>query len=313
MVELHCPLCKSRETVLITNRVRFDNKADVYQCRNCSLVFLDQNSFTLPNNFYESDYHQTYLTHVEPSAFDPKAYYEKMKKTTKPWCDRINKMLTGKEVILDFGCSTGHVMRGIQDKAKKVVGHDMNRIEIEFCRNILGFDVSGVSLHERFTEEFFDYIIMIFVLEHISDPVGLLNYLKRFLKPDGRFIILVPNVQDALVQFYSIPPFAGFYYCVEHLFYYSSKTLANVINMAGLKGYIETIQEYPITNHLNWGYRQKPSDVLASRRLVPDIPLMNSSMMAEWEIFWMDVDRQYKSFLEKYQFGDRIWCVAEKA
>jgi len=312
-VELLCPLCKSHKTSLITNRVRFDQQADVYRCRNCSLVFLDQNSFKLPDNFYESAYHQTYLTHVEPSAFDPKAYYEKMRKTTIPWCNRINAMLTGKEVVLDFGCSTGHVMTGIQEKAGKVVGHDINRAEIEFCRQTLGLDVSGEPLHERFPEEHFDYIVMIFVLEHISDPVGLLNHLKRFLKPVGRFVILVPNVQDALVQFYDIPPFAGFYYCVEHLFYYSAKTLADVMKQAGLKAQVDTIQEYPITNHLNWGYRQKPSDVLASRRLVPDIPLANSSMLGEWEEFWMEVDSRYKHFLEKHQFGDRIWCMAGKA
>jgi len=307
-----CPFCSSKDIHLITNRVRFDKQADVVQCSNCSLVFLDQNSFTLPKDFYESEYHQTYLTHVEPSAFDPRAYYEKMQKTTKPWCDRINDMLTGREVVLDFGCSTGHLMTGIKGKAGKVCGHEINRREIDFCRNVLGLDVSGEPLHTRCREEMFDYIVMIFVLEHIADPVGLLKYLKSFLKPAGRLVILVPNVQDALVQFYSIPPFASFYYCVEHLFYYSQKTMADVFNMAGLKGQIETIQEYPITNHLNWGYRQKPSDVLASRRLVPDIPLAKSDMMAAWENFWMDVDRQYKRFLEKFGFGDRLWCLAEK-
>jgi 2-polyprenyl-3-methyl-5-hydroxy-6-metoxy-1,4-benzoquinol methylase len=307
-----CPLCSSKDTYLITNRVRFDKAADVNQCRHCSLVFLDQISFKLPDDFYENEYHQTYLTHIEPSAFDPQSYYEKMQKTTKPWCDRINDMLTGREFVLDFGCSTGHLMTGIRGKAGKVFGHEVNRQEIEFCRNVLGLDVSGEALHTRFREEMFDFIIMIFVLEHIADPVGLLKYLKSFLKPNGRLVILVPNVQDALVQFYSIPPFAHFYYCVEHLFYYSPKTMADVFNMAGLKGQIETIQEYPITNHLNWGYRQKPSDVLASRRLVPDIPLVNSDMMSDWENFWMDLDRQYKNFLHRFGFGDRLWCLAEK-
>ena len=252
-----CPLCSDKNTNLITNRVRFDKAADVIQCKNCSLVFLDQNSFTLPDDFYEGEYHQTYLTHVEPSAFDPQAYYEKMQKATKSWCDRINYMLTGQETVLDFGCSTGHLLMGIRDKAEKVFGHELNKREIEFCRNVLGLDVSGELLHERFQEETFDYIVMIFVLEHIADPVGLLKYLKPFLKPQGRLVILVPNVQDALVQFYNIPPFAQFYYCVEHLFYYSPKTMADVCKLAGLKAQIETIQEYPITNHLNWGYLQK--------------------------------------------------------
>jgi SAM-dependent methyltransferase len=307
-----CPLCSSKDTYLITNRVRFDKEADVNQCRHCSLIFLDQNSFKLPDDFYENEYHQTYLTHIEPSAFDPQSYYEKMQKTTKPWCDKINDMLTGREVVLDFGCSTGHLMTGITGKARKVFGHEVNRQEIGFCRNVLGLDVSGEALHARFREEMFDFIVMIFVLEHIADPVGLLKYLKSFLKPNGRLVILVPNVQDALVQFYSIPPFARFYYCVEHLFYYSPKTIADVFDMAGLKGEIEMIQEYPITNHLNWGYRQKPSDTLSSRRLIPDIPLYDENMTSRWEKFWATVDISYKQFLREGGFGDRIWCVVGK-
>ena len=73
-------------------------------------------------------------------------------------------------------------------------------------------------------------------------------------------------------------------------------------------GRIETIQEYPITNHLNWGYRQKPSDTLAARRLVPDVPLTDENLLVEWESFWVGIDKQYKEFLKDMGYGDRIWC-----
>ncbi len=230
-----CPLCSNQHSILLTNRVRFDKTADVRHCEECKLTFIDQDSFALPDDFYESAYHQTYLTHIEPSAFDPNAYYEKMTRATKPWCDRINKLLTGNETVLDFGCSTGHVMTGIREKAGRVFGHEINLQEIKYCRDVLGLDVSGESLTNRFSGESFDYIVMIFVLEHIADPVGLLRYLKSFLKPDGRLIILVPNVHDALLHFYNISAFAHFYYCVEHLFYYSPKTMNDVLKMCRLK------------------------------------------------------------------------------
>lgn len=303
-----CPLCSSEKTSLITNKVRFDNKADILRCQNCSLVFLDQNSFELPADFYETEYHQTYLAHVEPALLDPNAYYDKMRVVTKPWSDKINNMLTGAEVILDFGCSTGHLISNIQDKAGKVYGHELNKKEVEFCRNMKGLDVASEPLHKRFAEGMFDYITMIFVLEHIAEPIVLLNYLKRFLKTTGKFLILVPNAQDALLRFYDIPEFIHFYYCVEHLFYYTPETINEVFRQAGLTGNIATIQEYPITNHLNWSYRQKPSDTLASRRGIPDIPLGAIDKISKWEDFWGRVDEQYKVFLEENGYGDRIWC-----
>ena len=45
-------------------------------CKKCSLVYLDQKSFKFPKSFYEKEYHQTYITHVEPDALNPKKYYE---------------------------------------------------------------------------------------------------------------------------------------------------------------------------------------------------------------------------------------------
>lgn len=306
---MRCPVCSGTEHELITDRVRFGNKADVLRCLECSLVYLDQESFTLPADFYEGDYHQTYITHVEPSAFDPESYYRKMLTATKPWGDRINELLTGKESVLDFGCSTGHLMTLIGDRAKDICGFEVNKKEIEFCRTTLGLDVSGGSLDECFRDRTFDYISMIFVLEHIAQPVQLLNNLKKFLKPGGKFIILVPNVDDPLLNFYDIPEYAEFYFCIEHLYYYSERTINRVFEQAGLKGSIETLQEYPVTNHLNWGYRKRPSDVLASRRAIPDIPVADPSMDPEWEDFWRQVDRMYKAFVAEKGFGDRLWCV----
>jgi 2-polyprenyl-3-methyl-5-hydroxy-6-metoxy-1,4-benzoquinol methylase len=309
---MQCPICSSNEHILITDRVRFGKKADVLKCRECSLIYLDQNSFSLPADFYEGEYHQTYLTHVEPSSLDPRAYYEKMLSATKPWADRINGLLTGKEVVLDFGCSTGHLMTLIKDKAKEVFGFEINKKEIEFCREALDLDVSGESLRACYGDETFDYITMIFVLEHIAQPVDLLISLKKYLKPDGKFIILVPNINDPLLNFYDIPEFTSFYYCVEHLFYYSPLTIKKFFDLTDLSGKIETIQEYPITNHLNWGYRRKPTDVIASRRSIPDIPLKGLDTIREWEKFWRDTDLRYKSFLQRQGFGDRIWCVVGK-
>jgi len=306
---MRCPICSSSDHILITDCVRFGNRADVLKCSNCSLIYLDQESFELPPGFYEGDYHQTYITHVEPSAFDPATYYQKMLSATRPWADRIRALLTDNEIVLDFGCSTGHLMTLIKDRAKEVHGFEINRKEIDFCRNTLGLDVSGEPLERRYPEGAFDYISMIFVLEHIAEPVSLLRSLRRFLKPGGKFIILVPNINDALLNLYQIPEYRQFYFCIEHLYYYSAATLGRIFEQAGLNGSIQTIQEYPVTNHLNWGYRRGPSDVLASRRTIPDIPLTGPDMASEWEEFWQKVDANYKRFLAEKGFGDRLWCV----
>ena len=150
---------------------------------------------------------------------------------------------------------------------------------------------------------------MIFVLEHIAQPLDFLNHLKKFLKPNGNFVIVVPNINDPLVSFYDIPTFREFYYCIEHLYYYSPKTIGDLFEKAKLSGIVETVQEYPIMNHLNWAYRQKPSETLAARRLVPDLLLKNETLSDKWQLFWDSINDQYKTFLKANGVGDRIWCV----
>jgi 2-polyprenyl-3-methyl-5-hydroxy-6-metoxy-1,4-benzoquinol methylase len=306
-----CPICQSNELSIITNKVRFNISADVMKCNICSLIFLNQLSFSFPQNFYEHEYHQTYLTHIEPDVLEPEKYYAKMKKTTKTWSDKFIKYLKGDEIILDVGCSTGHFITNIQNNAQKVYGHELNKKEVEFCRESLGLDVSDMRLEKRFKEGMFDYITLIFVFEHIANPVEYLVYLKRFLRKNGKIIILVPNAEDPLLSFYSIPEFMRFYFCIEHLYYYTPETIGKVFAKAGMKGPVERLQEYPIINHLNWGYRRKPSDTMAARKNAPDIPLNDESVQNEWDKFWIRVDIMYKQFLYEQNFGDRIWCEVE--
>lgn len=307
--EMCCPLCGADKTELVTGRVRFGREADVRKCAACALVFLDQNSFVFPEDFYAAEYHQTYLTHVEPAAFDPRAYYEKMRVATAKWAEKLIPMFKGHEKVLDLGCSTGHLMTAIKDHVGSVHGHDLNLKEVEFCQKELGLDVSNQPLEQRFAEGSFDCITMIYVLEHIAQPVEFLHFAKRFLKPDGKLVILVPNTQDPLVSFYDIPEFRAFYYCIEHVFYYDQRTIMALFDKAGLTGTVETLQEYPLANHLNWAFTRKPSDTLASREGLPNVDLAPGAPREAWKALWEQFNTQYARFLAEQGFGDRLWCV----
>lgn len=307
-----CPLCKSDNLSLYTNELRFGQSADVLKCNSCSLVFIDQGSFTFPNDFYETQYHQTYLTHVDPDILDPQKHYIKMQKVSEPWINRTKKLLTGRETVLDVGCSTGHFITGIQGHAEKVYGHELSKKEVDFCQTVLKIDVDNKQLSERFKPESMDLITLIFVLEHIGDPVVFLKELKTYLKPNGKLVIVVPNILDPLVSLYDIEALRQFYFCIEHLFYYSPKTLTETLDRAGYQVTIESVQEYPITNHLNWIYRQKPSETLAARANLPDVSVRETSALDKLESFWGDTNKRYQDLLSENGFSDRIWCIAER-
>ncbi len=308
-----CRLCGNKDFTRITNKLRFDNTADVMQCTSCDLIFLDQDTFDFPEDFYETEYHQTYLTHVDPDILDPQKYYEKMKKASAPWINRVRDMLQGHEHVLDVGCSTGQLITGIQDKAAAVYGHELSKKEVEFCKTVLKIDVDDQPLEDRFEEESMDLITLIFVFEHIGDPVPFLEELKSYLKPHGKLVIVVPNIKDALVSLYDIPEFREFYYCIEHLFYYDQVTLGKMLAKAGFKSEIELVQEYPVTNHLNWIYRKKPSETLAARAYMPPVDLANKAIGDPLRDFWEQTNIAYHKMLLENGHSDRLWCIAEKS
>jgi len=311
-MSVNCPLCASGKVNWLTNKLRFSLEADVYRCGECGLVFLDQSSFDFPDDFYESQYHQTYLTHIDPDMLEPEKHFNKMKKATAIWIDRVREQLDGTERLLDIGCSTGHLLDGVRKSAAQVHGQELNRQEIDFCRKTLGLDVSDQPLAERFAADSVDVVTLIFVLEHIGEPLDFLKEIHRVLKPGGKLIIVVPNIMDPLLSFFDIPKFTEFYYCIEHLYYYSPATLRTLLGKAGFEGEPVGVQEYPISNHLNWAYRQGPSETLSARQVGPDVRLRAENVDKAWEQFWNNVDGQYRDFLDEIGFSDRVWCIASK-
>ena len=81
----------------------------------------------------------------------------------------------------------------IKRVAKKAVAVEINP---ELCKhyNAKGFDfrcadaTSDMDLGERF-----DRVFCGDVIEHVNDPVGLLNFAKRHLKPEGVMLFTTPN------------------------------------------------------------------------------------------------------------------------
>src|SRR5439155_9546650 len=70
------------------------------------------------------------------------------------------------------------------------------------------------------------------VLEHVPDPVGFLQAAARFVKPDGRIIIVTPNAQSLGSSlfgkdWYALQP-------PQHLILYGSRGLRRCLAQTGL-------------------------------------------------------------------------------
>ncbi len=94
--------------------------------------------------------------------------------------------------ILDVGAGTGrHGLYDLRGKCKKMIGIDMCQ---EVLQNPLLDEAHVESAYQtHFSDDYFDVIISIMVVEHLKDPLSFLKEMHRILKSGGSLYFITPN------------------------------------------------------------------------------------------------------------------------
>jgi 2-polyprenyl-3-methyl-5-hydroxy-6-metoxy-1,4-benzoquinol methylase len=98
---------------------------------------------------------------------------------------------------LELGPADGEMTRFLKDDFARVSVVDASPNFVKSAEG-LGDNITGyVALFEEFEPpETYDTIIMADVLEHVAQPVELLERVKSWLNPGGRIIVAVPNADS---------------------------------------------------------------------------------------------------------------------
>jgi SAM-dependent methyltransferase len=100
---------------------------------------------------------------------------------------RLNTFLDGR--VLDVGCGIGDMLRF----RKNTVGVDINPDLVKWCRSqgLNAHLLDGETLPFKNNE--FQGAVLDNVLEHLTEPVPLLNEIHRVITKNGIFIVGVPG------------------------------------------------------------------------------------------------------------------------
>lgn len=138
-------------------------------------------------NKYEED---DYVCHIE----DPNDSHSSIAR-------RVNE----NSKVLDIGCATG-IIGGLlkENKSCIVTGIEFDEVsykialESGFYKKIYNFSITDYTnrKYRKFlkSKEKFDYIILADVLEHIDNPIRIIDIFKDKLNDNGKFLISVPNI-----------------------------------------------------------------------------------------------------------------------
>jgi len=101
--------------------------------------------------------------------------------------------------VLDLGCGRARLGLEVQRLGYTVTGIDNSPVACATARTriseVIELDFTKLTaVADTLKERKFDWIMAADVLEHTPDPKTTLSFYRRYLKPDGRLIVSLPNV-----------------------------------------------------------------------------------------------------------------------
>lgn len=171
-----CDLCSSNSNTLLLQardyRYGHPEMFNIVKCNNCGLIYINPRpTIESISKLYEQHY-----TPEDNLKTIPKIEKAKWKTILRKiwhringqYIDEVTKKTKGK--VLDIGCGNGHLLLSLKQKSCKVYGVETNPKSVKICKE-LGLEVFyGTIEKTKFSDEFFDTVIMSQVIEHLPHP-----------------------------------------------------------------------------------------------------------------------------------------------
>ncbi len=229
-----CNLCKSSDIKHLYRIKTAKPEFKVSKCSNCGLIFQNPRfSDAEINDFYKEEY---YTGSADFSYIDERVNF---KHSSYVWDKRIKKLKkylktepNNSPRFLDIGCSFGGLLQRAQNFGFEPYGIDISDYSVTYAREKLGLNnvVCGEFNPDMYTENFFDIITMVEVIEHVKNPEKIIKGIYKVLKPGGIVLLQTANMDGVQAK-------KGgseyHYFLPGHLFYFSKTTLLEYLKKAG--------------------------------------------------------------------------------
>ena len=200
------------------------------KCADCGHAFL-LGEFTpeLLRDLYSNYYPRStfdlehYLPHKELHGFT--AWLNGIKSSTFRWVPR-------NVCVLDIGCGFGESLGFHHARGCEVYGVEADE-NIRRVSEKFGYKVHvGLFDDSIYESEFFDYVTMDQVIEHVTDPISTLRGVARILKPGGITILSTPNAHGWGARFFGRRWIN--WHAPYHMQFFSHRSIRLAAEQAGL-------------------------------------------------------------------------------
>ena len=248
-----CCLCEAGHSVLEAHGKDFeygtsDDEFHVVRCLTCGLLYLDPRpDVSELDRIYPSTYHAFQFSSENFGL----AYRVRCRLEARRLLSACKGLKAGAK-ILDVGCGDGFHLRLLKEfghPSWRLQGIDTSDRAVTAARRA-GLDVLQVSIQEAgLPTGSFDLVFLLATIEHVSDPVAVLNAVSRLLTPGGRVVIVTDNTATLDRWIFGARHWGGYHF-PRHWNLFERKTLQRLASKVSL----EVVNIETIVSPVNWVY-----------------------------------------------------------
>lgn len=152
--------------------------------------------------------------------------------------------------IADFGCGSGDFLREVALRCESACGIELSK---GYRNLLLKEHINCVENLNDIEDKSLDIVVSFHCLEHLPNPLEVLNKISKKIISGGSILIEVPHANDFLLSKLFCEDFKQFTLWSQHLILHTRDSLNKTLEFAGFKEiHVEGVQRYPLSNHLNW-------------------------------------------------------------
>lgn len=186
-----------------------------------------------PPGFMDEVYEGDYWTSYQVSVGE-RDIHERLDEFMEISHERIGFLKRFKQAgrFLDVGCAMGFLVRAAADAGFEAVGIDLSEETLQEGRERFGVDLRKAAV-EDFPERDFDAVATYNVIEHLAEPLQMMQEMTRRLAPDGILVVATHDVEcethrrEGRAWKHIMP--------AEHLYYFRRQDLVELGARCGLE------------------------------------------------------------------------------
>lgn len=230
VTNVRCNLCGAddAETLFEAGAAQVNR---IVRCRRCSLMYSSPR--TRPADEHIVKLHDPELVR-EAETYDP-GRYDKERTQVRDYYNTLAYLSSHcpeRGTLVEVGCGTGFLLRKFHEDGWDVVGVEPDKGLCDFVERRQGLRAIPTTLERaNIKAASVDVVVMLHVIEHLSDPLGTLGEIHRILKPGGYLVLETPRYDS--LMFALLGRRERSLSCDGHIYFFTTHTLRALYEKAG--------------------------------------------------------------------------------